>query len=68
MFDELLLICAHILVTLTFALSKPIHIDTRTCSPTAHECLATSAGQLVELGFSTENGFDGQAAAELSLS
>ena len=68
MCDELLLICAHILVTLTFALSKPIHIDTRTCSPTAHECLATSAGQLVELGFSTENGFDGQAAAELSLS
>ena len=33
---------AYILVTLTFALSTPIHIGTSACSPTAHECLATS--------------------------
>ena len=68
MFDKLLLICAHILVTLTITLSQPIHIVTRPYPPTAHECLATSTGQLVELGFSPENGFDGQAATELSLS
>ena len=41
MFDELLLIRAdmYTLVTLTFALSEPVHIDTWPCS---HECLATS--------------------------
>jgi hypothetical protein len=60
--------CAYILVSLTFILSKSIHIDTRPSSPTAHECLTTITSQLVELGFSLENGFDVQAATELSLS
>jgi hypothetical protein len=34
--------CAYTLVTLSFAFSKPIHLNTGPCSPTPHECLATS--------------------------
>ena len=33
--------CAYTLDTLSFALSKPIHLDTGPCSPTPHGCLAT---------------------------